>query len=145
MWYETCLLSNTRMFHKYSTKHKQCQDKYQSTLRLILTVVRLQKQAGCPVMHQFIPVEVNQFILEVHQAILEVLQVTLVVHQAILEVLQVTLVVHQYTSQAVHQFILAEVVLTHIQVEVEVVHQLLEEMEPLYHHQTRTYRANSNL
>ena len=129
MWYETCLLSNTRMFHKYSTKHRQCKDKYQSTLRLILTVVRLQKQAGCPVIHhQFILVEVNQFILEVHQAILEV-------HR-------VTLEVHQYTSQAVHQFILAEVVLTHIQVEVEVVHQLLEEMEPLYHHQTRTCRAN---
>jgi hypothetical protein len=71
----------------------------------------------------------------VHQAILEV-------HQAILEVHRVTLEVHQYTSQAVHQFILAEVVLTHIQVEVEVVHQLLEEMEPLYHHQTRTCRAN---
>ena len=117
------------MFHKYSTKHRQCKDKYQSTLRLILTVLRLQKQAGCPVIHhQFILVEVNQFILEVHQAILEV-------HR-------VTLEVHQYTSQAVHQFILAEVVLTHIQVEVEVVHQLLEEMEPLYHHQTRTCRAN---
>jgi hypothetical protein len=131
------------MFHKYSTKHRQCKDKYQSTLRLILTVVRLQKQAGCPVIHhQFILVEVNQFILEVHQAILEVHQAILEVHQAILEVHRVTLEVHQYTSQAVHQFILAEVVLTHIQVEVEVVHQLLEEMEPLYHHQTHTCRAN---
>jgi hypothetical protein len=131
------------MFHKYSTKHRQCKDKYQSTLRLILTVVRLQKQAGCPVIHhQFILVEVNQFILEVHQAILVVHQAILEVHQAILEVHRVTLEVHQYTSQAVHQFILAEVVLTHIQVEVEVVHQLLEEMEPLYHHQTHTCRAN---